>query len=99
MAKAGKPSTGRRKRVDRDEQDAFSMYGRRWYHWRGGALRIIKRRNNKRSRRQPVGVDEICCICACQHQHRTNDLVDGAGQCVMCKWCMCTASEHTGLPD
>lgn len=37
-----------------DEQDAFTPW-RRVYHWRPGEIKQIKRRANKRDRRQAKG--------------------------------------------
>jgi hypothetical protein len=42
----------KRKRVGGDEQDALSRKARRLYHWKPGQINRIKRRNNKRERRE-----------------------------------------------
>lgn len=42
----------RRRRVDGDEQDLFSRYWRRVTPWQRGEKRLIKRRANKRYRRE-----------------------------------------------
>lgn len=41
-----------RKRIDGDEQDALSRRARGFYSWRPGAIRKIKRKANKRYRRE-----------------------------------------------
>ena len=40
----------KRKRIDGDEQDAYSRNWRRWHRWRRGELAAIKRRTHKRER-------------------------------------------------
>lgn len=42
----------KRKRIDGDEQEAFSRICRRWVRWRPGERAVLKRRANQRERRQ-----------------------------------------------
>lgn len=42
----------KRPRKSGDEQDALSSRARRLYHWKSGQISKIKRRNNKRERRE-----------------------------------------------
>jgi hypothetical protein len=50
----------KRARVGGDEQDAFTGW-RRFYSWRPGELRKIKRRASKRERRTAKAVIERDC--------------------------------------
>lgn len=92
----------KRRMKDADEYDAFTKW-RRVYHWRAGALKAIKRRANKRERQEAKRIEDMCCICLCGHRHPVSPLPLPVGQwrqeCVACKWCICTASEHATMPD
>lgn len=42
----------KRRRVDGDEQDMFSRWGRRYLHWRPGVRAKIRKKLHKRERRE-----------------------------------------------
>lgn len=59
-----------RRRVTGDEADAYSRYWRRWVNWRPGERAAVKRRTNRRERRerqrdaeQRVGEETVPCAC------------------------------------
>lgn len=41
----------KRARVGGEEMDAFSRVARRWQQWRPGARKLVKRKANRRERR------------------------------------------------
>lgn len=52
MGKAGKPATGKRKRVGGAEEDAFTQYYRHWTKWRPRSRHWIKKKASRRERHE-----------------------------------------------
>lgn len=81
----------KRRMRDADEYDAFTRW-RKYYFWKRGQLAKIKRRANKRERREAfidVELPTQCCTCQCGHWHRPDPLLIYGARCVLCNWCMC----------